>query len=242
MNMIFEIMKTLPKSKKYDSLWARFFIRPLSYFFTWIAVKLGVSATSVSVFSIFISVLGCLLLIFNDSLSRLIGVVLIEFWLVLDCVDGNVARYTKTTSLKGEFFDAISGYFIYSFVFISIGVSAYYRTSFISDDYKYILIVLGSIASVSNILYRLIHQKFLNVSLLYSAQNKVNDKYSLNLKKMASNHVIWIAYQFNGIFLPWLIFAYFFDWYYQIVIFYAIYYFFELCLYSSLYCYKMFKL
>lgn len=237
------IAESLPLKKgKIDSLWSRFIIRPLSFLITYLFLKLNISATTVSVISIFISLMGSLFLSFNSDLFRLLGVIFIEFWLILDCVDGNIARFTKTASEKGEFFDSVSGYFTFSFVFLSLGIAAFHTLDIFPEKYKYLLIVLGAIASSSNILFRLIHQKFINMSFLFTKDLQKSFNYSNDLKSIVGDCLTWIINQLEGLFLPWLIFAYIFDLYYQIVIFYCFYYVSALSVYSIMYCYKAYKL
>jgi len=111
------------------------------------------------------------LLAFGNYTFRIAGVLLLNFWIILDCIDGNIARYQKSSSRYGEFLDALSGYFINAFLFLSVGIGAF---SYPEPSFKVInrffssglnesfLIILGAWASLAIILSRLIFHKFQN--------------------------------------------------------------------------------
>lgn len=153
---------TFPEEKKsVESIYGQIIpVRKISYWFTIPLLKINVSAYTASVLSMLIAIAACVLIALPNSIARVVGVILVPFWHVFDCVDGNIARYTKTASDLGSAVDAICGYFIDAFLPLSLGVAAYN----IGRDYLliplYIYIVLGGIASISFTLMRLIHQKY----------------------------------------------------------------------------------
>jgi len=166
------IIKSLPENKeKGSTFWAKLFIRRLSFYVTYIFINLGFSANSVSLLSVIVAIAGCVSLSVNSHPYRILGVFLINFWLVLDCVDGNIARCRKQSSLMGEFFDAVSGYTISAFSLLVTGIAAYNTSSFMSGIYNEWFIVAGALGSISNILSRLVYQKFTNSRLLEDREN-----------------------------------------------------------------------
>ena len=170
------IIKSLPEKKeKGSSFWAKLFVRRLSFYVTYIFINLGLSANSVSVISGIVAIVGCISLSINSHEYRVLGVFLINFWLVLDCVDGNIARCKGKTSLMGEFYDAVSGYMISAFSLLAIGIAAYHTSSFMSGIYNEWFIVAGALGSIANILSRLVYHKFTN-SRLIAGRKKGNDK------------------------------------------------------------------
>lgn len=154
-----QIRDSLPKKKnKGDSLWVQYVVRNASYPFTYFFINLGFSAWAVSALSIIVAFLACFAFCINSETARWIGVILIHFWMICDCVDGNIARVKKTTGPMGEFIDAQSGYIISAFCYFSLGMAAYYTTKY--TNYTVLFLILGSLSSIANILSRLIHQKF----------------------------------------------------------------------------------
>ncbi len=155
------IIETLPQNKSsVSSFWVKAVARPLSFLFTCIFANLGCSANFISILSGIVSLAGCVLLAMPDKTLSIIGIVLINFWIVLDCVDGNIARVTKKSTRMGEFFDAAYGYIICAFNFLAIGIAAYHSSSFLFGEHSILNIIIGALACSFNLLPRLVYQKY----------------------------------------------------------------------------------
>lgn len=213
-----------PEKRKDTSLWARVFSRPLSFAVTYPLINLGVSANAVSVASIFVALLACGLLMMGDPLST-IGVFIFLFWDVLDCVDGNIARVKKASSLKGEYMDAISGYTAPAFIYLAVGVAAF-RKPGIMSGIGYWIIVIGAVASLSDLLSRIIYQKFLVTQLKLNAGKKtitssIEKERKGGLKR--SLDLIMKNMTYSSLFMPLLVIANFTHSFDILVTFYCLY-------------------
>lgn len=172
-----DIRSSISRKKRFeDSILAIIFHRPLSYPVTYLCVNMGVSAWTVSIFSVLVAIAGCVMIGFDSYLLRWIGIVLINTWAILDCVDGNVARVTKTQSDSGAFMDAESGYIMYACVYLALGMAAFYTSPFLIQFNKPLFILVGAIASISDLLARLIHQKYLSSVQKSSETGNVNSQ------------------------------------------------------------------
>ena len=220
-----QIVESLPKKKNSkSSLWVKTIVRKLSFPVTWLFINCKCSPWMASMISVLVAIAGSGLLCVNNEICRIIGVCLIQFWLVLDCVDGNIARVKKQSSEFGEFVDALSGYYVTGFVFIGIGVSAYYTTSlFMSINYW--LIILGAITAVAGILARLIHQKYTYTIMVTSEtldaipEHEVDNKKSVQHFRSRMDKELGIS----GLFMPFLIAACIFHLYDIITLFYLLF-------------------
>lgn len=219
-----EIKQSLPaKKNSKSSLWVKIIIRKLSFIFTWLFINLKCSAWTASMISAIVALVGSLCLCFSDSLWRVIGVCLIEFWLILDCVDGNIARVRKTSSEYGEFIDALSGYYVTGFVFVGIGVAAFFTTSLnLFEPYYYV--VLGGLSSVAGLLSRIIHQKYTYTVLVTKGKDclpekEIIKKNSIQYFRSRIDKEIGIS----GLFMPFLIVACVLGLYDFMTIFYALF-------------------
>ena len=106
-----EIKASLTKKKNSrSSLWVQLWVRKASFPVTYIFINMGWTANMVSILSWLIIAIAAVLLSVDCFWCMLIGVVLTNFWLVLDCVDGNIARVKKKKNFMGDFFDAVAGY------------------------------------------------------------------------------------------------------------------------------------
>ena len=193
------------EKRKRSSIWARAVSRPLSFLFTYIFINLGCSANFVSILSIFDALIACVLILFGGNLLY-VGVGLFVFWHVLDCVDGNIARVKRSSSYGGAFLDAVSGYVAPAFIFLSVGVGAFLTTSIIPDEYSYFLIVLGGFSSVTDILTRIIYQKYLVTEYrlgLVGKHGDIDQERSSGLKHIAD--LIMKNMGYSSLFMPLLI-------------------------------------
>ena len=155
-----------------EDLWIYYVIRKISFYPTWLFLKIGISANQATFISIIVGVIGCSFLAFGNYGTRITGALLVNFWIVLDCVDGNIARYKETLGNYGEFIDALSGYFLNAILFLSAGIAAFSHPElsfkFINQIFtgnldRSILIISGAWASLVIILSRLIFHKFMNI-------------------------------------------------------------------------------
>lgn len=155
------VRESLPKNKSsVSSIWVKAVARPLSFPLTYLFANMGFSANFISVLSGLVSVAGCILLSVPDKTAVWAGIVCINLWIVLDCVDGNVARVTNKFSRMGEFFDAAYGYIICAFDFIAIGMAAYHYSHLLFGEHSVIPILLGGLTCAFNLLPRLVYQKY----------------------------------------------------------------------------------
>ncbi len=213
-----QICQSMPKNKsRVSSFWVKLVARRLSYLFTFLLVNIGCSANFVSALSGFVVFAGCVLLSINNTVCIIIGVVLINLWIVLDCCDGNIARVTKKSSYMGEFVDAVSGYVICAFNFLAIGIAAFNRSELLLGPNNYLFIIIGAVGCITNLFSRLIYQKYTNCcfvteckvkgSATYTPENYSH--YDPNAKKGLTYYRLRIDRQLgiSGLFMPLLIVA-----------------------------------
>jgi len=219
-----QIINSYTKEKrKRSSIWARIFSRPMSFVFTYIFINLGVSANVVSVISIIDALIACFLIMMGGE-ATFIGIVLFVFWHVLDCVDGNIARVKKESSYGGAFLDAVSGYIAPAFIFLSVGVAAY-LTSGIPSEYKHFLIVIGGFCSVTDILTRIIYQKYLVTEYRLGLMGKsgdIDNERASGIKHIADLVMKHMGY--SSLFMPLLIVCSIFGWLDILIALYFAYY------------------
>ncbi|MBC8147671.1 MAG: CDP-alcohol phosphatidyltransferase family protein [Bacteroidetes bacterium] len=111
-----EICQQRKKNKKGDLVlsghWYNVLLtRKISIYFTWLFVKLGISANQVSVLMIITGLAGIIMCIPHLIWMNFVGAILMYMFLVLDCSDGEVARWTGKRSIKGIWLDLIAHVF-----------------------------------------------------------------------------------------------------------------------------------
>lgn len=127
------------------------FLREAALPFTWLLLHTRVTANQVTLAALGVGILGTIFLAFPERGWFLFGTLLLQFWYYLDHVDGQIARYRKTSSLTGRFFDFIMHHLIHGIVFFGLagwmyamGNSAFY-------------LVWGFVACLSIITFNLVH-------------------------------------------------------------------------------------
>jgi phosphatidylglycerophosphate synthase len=98
--------------------------RPVSFWITPVLLIFSISATAVTVFSLalgfalpFVAAYG------GGSAYVTVGAISV-IWAVLDCVDGNIARVTRTTSDAGRYLDFITDIVFRICLYAAIGLMA----------------------------------------------------------------------------------------------------------------------
>lgn len=113
--------------------WAYIAIRPLSFYVTVPFIRLGLSATAVTLIGALILFLGFVAIAFSSgSLGSLVaGAVLVNIWYLSDFVDGNIARYNGEVSKLGGFLDSLVGQFYGQILPVCVGFALLsYKHSF----------------------------------------------------------------------------------------------------------------
>lgn len=238
-----QILDSLPvKKNSNSSWWVKLWVRKASFFFTFIFINLGFSPNMVSVVSIFVTLASCFCFMIPNNGCIAAAVILVNFWLVLDCVDGNIARCRKVKTVYGEFVDDIGGYFTVAFIYLAIGVCAYNYGGVLVDANNHWIIVMGAISSLCDILARLIHKDYGNFSKeIEEKSNKpklesyeVADKHSLSYVRRRLGKEIGIS----GLFMPLTILCAILKAYDLMTIFYFLFNGFALASTAVIYIYK----
>jgi len=163
-----DIVNSLPAEKiKQDGIWTRLILRPLSFPVSWLALKMKLTPAFISYFSGILAIIGGVLFAWpsGDFCPYLpampyfagIGVILLNFFSVLDCVDGNMARVSGKAGPWGGWADAVMGFIAYTSVFFSTGLYIFWKTNF------WEVLVLAGLTSSANLLSRVAYQIYKNI-------------------------------------------------------------------------------
>ena len=239
-----DIKASLTKKKNSrSSLWVQLWVRRASFPLTYLFINTGWTANMVSILSWVIIFIASVLLAINDFWIILSGIILTNLWLVLDCVDGNIARVKKKRTYMGDFFDAIAGYGPFSFTTIGLGFAAYHTSFLFPDEFKMYFIAIAGVAAMANLYMRLIHQKYLNC--FFAAKKELNEIEDITLKDTEDKKSFaYIREQIDknlgvsGLFMPWLFAALFTKTFDIMLLFYSAYYIMSFLAICFLYCKK----
>ncbi len=108
--------------RRSDEHWAgRLYMRGLSIYVTRIAVRWGLSADGVTVTMLVVGLAGAAALFLSGLWPAVAAFVGVQAYLLLDCVDGEVARWRHTESARGIYLDRISHYLVEAVLVAGLG-------------------------------------------------------------------------------------------------------------------------
>jgi hypothetical protein len=196
------IINSYPEHKRQSDRYKSFvyyFLRPVSFPVTYVLLKLGISANATTSFSIIMETIGCILIAFGGYPARIGGTLLIMLWAILDCVDGNIARFRKTGTLSGIFIDDFGAIVLYALLYLSVGISATAN----GDGFLWQLI-MGALSSIFAILRWVVNFNY-KITLLNNG--KKNEKFFGSYSSVASfSKFIYVNIStFGGLVLPLLL-------------------------------------
>jgi hypothetical protein len=108
-----------------DGFFSVFFLRRVSKLLTWAAVKIGATPNQVTIASFAIGLYAAYLFAQGDTWSLIGGAILLQFSIIVDCVDGEIARYTRKFSELGAWLDAITDRVKEYAVFLGLAYGAF---------------------------------------------------------------------------------------------------------------------
>ena len=91
-----------------DGFFSVFFLRKISKLFTWAAVRLKMTPNQVTLISFAVGLYSAYQFSIGTFWSIFAGAVLLQLSIIIDCVDGELARYTRQFSELGAWLDAIT--------------------------------------------------------------------------------------------------------------------------------------
>ncbi len=195
--------------------WGYFVVRPISYYVTWPFLRLGISANRVTATGMIIGVIGCALLAFGSYIYMIAGVLLLNIWVLLEYVDGNVARCTKSTSSYGRFIDHLNEIIVCALLFICVGIGAFnhpdpYLDTFVNLIFSVnvdrgIFLFLGGWASLFYFLPRYIGYDFAKVFSQGQSGAKIMSRSALS--GGAIGKIAFTVYSTTGVVIPILVLA-----------------------------------
>ena len=166
-----------------DPILSRIFYRRVSFGVAAIVANMGISANAVSYFSAIVGIIACACFLLTNQVFHIVGAILINVWLVLDCTDGNLARSVKSQPF-GEFADGISSYILVGLMCTMMGITVSFEGGVFIGSGSQWIILIGALASSSDSLMRLIYQKYKSTERdmadkgLLKVENDVRTDYS----------------------------------------------------------------
>lgn len=156
MESIKELKRICQSTVKKEEYWyMRYICRNISIYLTRLFIPTRITANQVTFLSIITALASGIFFAFGNRWAVLLGAALFQLWYLIDCVDGEIARYRRyederkittnkiTFNMTGFFFDSYAHYFLTPYLFVCIGLGQYLQSSHI------VVLLLGSAAGIS---------------------------------------------------------------------------------------------
>jgi hypothetical protein len=107
-----------------DGFYSVFFLRKFSKLLTWLAVRVNATPNQVTLISFAIGLYSAICFTKGTFSQTLLGAVLLQLSIIVDCVDGELARYTRKFSKLGAWLDAVTDRVKEYMVFLGLAIGA----------------------------------------------------------------------------------------------------------------------
>ena len=112
-------------ARRNEEHWAgRFYMRRLSPYGTWVFARLGWSPNAVTWLMIVIGVGAGAVVAIGGLATAIAAAVMIQVYLLLDCSDGELARWSRRTSVTGIYLDRVGHYLAEAALLAGVGIRA----------------------------------------------------------------------------------------------------------------------
>jgi phosphatidylglycerophosphate synthase len=148
----------------------------IAIYFTWLFLKIPITPNQVSLLSISIGIIACVLIVQHNWLP-ILGVILFQIWTILDTVDGDIARYKGICSLTGAYLDRLNHAIIVPLMYISLSYAVYLKF------FNELSFLFGFLASFSILLLRIVHS-YIYLAIL---EPKLHKKH-INMFNISKHH------------------------------------------------------
>ncbi len=200
----------------------RYVAKPLSLFLLKILIYLPFSANQVSILMILTGFVGALFIGFSNL--ALIGGILLQVAILLDAVDGSLARYKNKKTLFGNYIDKMFHNIVIPLLFFMLGVytySYYNNTTYIFMGFGIAFMIVSSRFGFLN-KYEVLIKKG-KISLIKKIDIRLVTKYRKNLIQRMAGAIIISMNRFTNIFTLFLIAKIFNFLHYLIFIYFPFY-------------------
>ncbi len=140
-----------PKYREVGNWMVRHILRDAALPITWLLLHTQVTANQVTLASFAIALLGVIFLAIPSNGFFMFGVIFLQLWYLFDHVDGQIARYRKTASLTGRFFDFMMHQIVHPCIFFGLAFYVYGITE------RSIFLIWGFVTCLSMIVFNAIH-------------------------------------------------------------------------------------
>lgn len=124
-----ELKIAIQPNPKQETVWyAKAIIRKISIYFTWLLLQFKTTANQATFIQGFLGFTGSVLLATGGRDWAPVALIIIQIGYIFDCIDGEIARFRKTTNVNGVFFDSLIHAIVIPTMFAGLTLYSYFLT------------------------------------------------------------------------------------------------------------------
>jgi len=114
--------------KPREEWWSRVFATPIANLvLTGIADWSFITPNRLTILSFILTILSAAIILLGSSKSLFVAGIILQIAYIIDCMDGQLARYRQSVSRIGSFLDKLSDYIKFPVVLLGLTLEAYYH-------------------------------------------------------------------------------------------------------------------
>ena len=115
---------------KQDEWWSSFVTSPLAIAANYLVVDLPwLTPNRITALSFVVAIISAMFIVAGGTSSFILAAILIHVSHILDCMDGQMARYRQTSSASGSYFDKLTDQVQVTLWFGAVGYAAYAQSA-----------------------------------------------------------------------------------------------------------------
>lgn len=122
--------------------WYNKYVSNVSIYFTWLLIHTPITANQVTIAELILVILSSIFFFLGKLEHIFVGLLIIQVTNMLDCVDGEIARYRKMPSLTGAYLENIYHQLVSYLMFFPLAFGVYIHTGWES------ILVFGFLCSI----------------------------------------------------------------------------------------------
>ncbi|SQD78834.1 CDP-alcohol phosphatidyltransferase family protein [Moritella yayanosii] len=121
-----KLKKLWATKTKDDEWWSSFVTSPLAILLNYFVVDIKwLTPNKITLISFITAIIASILIVIGGLNNFIIAAILINLSHIFDCMDGQMARYRKTTSASGSYYDKLTDQIQVTLWFGAVGYAAY---------------------------------------------------------------------------------------------------------------------
>jgi hypothetical protein len=191
---ISELRKLCRKENDLQTAWVRYFIRPVSIYFTKLLLQTSISANQTSILFIFVGFIGCYFFTLGNPFYNLVGIIFLYLWMIGDACDGEISRYRRTWGMRGigTFFDWLILRAVTPVIFVCISIGIFHQFN------STLALVIGFLTALFwFLIYILPHIKVIIRMFLRKNKSVLFKRLKFSLSPNMYNKAVRLIFNFN---------------------------------------------